>query len=384
MSIMSGTLSTRYGTSTGWRLQWRPGCRRPTSQCLVCTTSLSVAGCVTRHKSHNIEVSFLLGGADRIPFSRVVEAVINTLDRIGSYMYYYNFDGTNSGFVLVTNAMRPRRRFSPSKRPLAYLSWTSCAALWTLAVSQVSLSPARLTITASGDMAATSSASATASATTAPGDAATRQKPASLASAADKTRPASTISDAICMPNVLTARGMPPAAAQSPLFASGSPNVADGEATTMSLRTVSKKKDLEGVVAAQPSMTRQDVPVEGDFEAAAQGEAVDGGNDGLLAQARGEAHEAAGGKGRGVGLVEGVLLLRLLLEVGAAAKGPGALAGDDGDAQLGLVVEPLPQPLALPVAGHGDGIHVRLAVDGDQQHMLRGEAELVKGQFGGL
>jgi hypothetical protein len=56
-----------------------------------------------------------------------------------------------------------------------------------------------------------------------------------FASRADSLRPASAISEAICIPQVRTILGSPPAAAYTPTDVSGKPNVALGEATTMSL-----------------------------------------------------------------------------------------------------------------------------------------------------
>lgn len=107
------------------------------------------------------------------------------------------------------------------------------------------------------------------------------------------------------------------------------------------------------------------VGVDNHLHAAAKAQAVDSGDDGLLAAAVAEPAEAALGHLLGNLLWVGVAFVPLL-EIRAGAKGP-AHAGDDGAPQRGLGVVPPPETLELEVHVVADAIELLGAVDGHEE-----------------
>lgn len=68
-------------------------------------------------------------------------------------------------------------------------------------------------------------------------------------------------------------------------------------------------------------------------------------------------------------------ILALFGEVLACAEGFVAGAGDDGDEEGGLVVEPGEDGVGVPVGVGGDGVALFGAVDGDEEDVGFGEGE---------
>ena len=70
----------------------------------------------------------------------------------------------------------------------------------------------------------------------------------------------------------------------------------------------------------------------------------------------------------------------LLDEVLAGTERLVAGAGDDGDAEAGLFVEPVEEGVGFPVGSVGQGVHSFGAVDGDEEDVRGGIGEQVGGR----
>jgi hypothetical protein len=83
-----------------------------------------------------------------------------------SYVGIHSFEGLQFGFRFSAKAFNPSSAFSPSFKPCPYCSIVNCVARSTLPVSQASFNAALVTIAESGEIAAISFASFSASSTT--------------------------------------------------------------------------------------------------------------------------------------------------------------------------------------------------------------------------
>lgn len=272
----------------------------------------------------------------------------------------YNLQSTQTGVLLAKKAPTPSFIFCPPSILSHPPSTTLRVASPAPSPSHPPLNPSFVTTTASGEhLATTSPANPNASSTALPSPTTKFTSPhRRISSAVYVVRPSSAISDARCRPTIRVSRGSAPATATTPTVTSGSPK------------------------RARP-VGHQHVAADGHLEAAAEADAVDGGDEGLARAVEGVVGEAAeaggveegfalfGGWGRRGGGEGGVPLD----EVGAGAKGARAGAGEDGAAEGGLGVVPGPEGGEEGVVRGGEGVEAGRAVEGDEEDVGGGEGE---------